>query len=584
MYYPTRMPSLITKWKKGRPYLYWVRSARVKGQSRIVEQIYLGPQERVMEHLRVQRTAAGPQGDMPQLRTVQTREFGASALFYTVAQELELIDLINTYVPPAPPGRRTSLSVGHYLLLAALNRVTWPKSKRAFAEWYQSTVLARVVPAATEELSSQRFWDHMDMFEEAHFAPLQEALLARIRARFPLGERFLVYDTTNYYTFIHTFNSRPSLPQRGRNKQKRADLRQVSLALVVDEEQGLPLYYRCYEGNTPDVVALGASLKGMLGLFCPQHASPHLTLILDKGNVSRDNFMALSQAQFSFLAAIPAGWVRQRSQGSLKAYQPLVLPDGRRVKVSAQPQARLLGIEGKLLVSFSPRFYRRQVRTLDLLQHKADQKLRTLQTTIQEAVARHRPRTEQAVRREMGRALRHDRLKDFCSPTLHLHHGAVEALSWAWDRRKKRVIKHGTLGRTVLFTDRRELSDQRMVVAYRSQAKVEEMFRISKSRRPGLWWPAYHWTDSKLSVHALYCFLALLLIRIVVLRLQERHLALGVDLLLERLRGMQEALVVYANGAAQRVLTQRSPEQEELFVALNLRPLAEQLGNTVLDL
>ena len=184
----------------------------------------------------------------------------------------------------------------------------------------------------------------------------------------------------------------------------------------------------------------------------------------------------------------------------------------------------------------------------------------------------------------MDQALRQDRLKDFCSPTLHLHHGAVEALSWEWDRRKKRAIKHGTFGRTVLFTDRRELSDQRMVVAYRSQAKVEEMFRISKSRRPGVWWPAYHWTDSKLSVHALYCFLALLLIRIVLLRLQERHVVLGVDFLLERLRGMQEALVVYANGAAQRVLTQRSPEQEELFVALNLRPLAEQLGNTVLDL
>jgi transposase len=578
------MPSLITKWKKGRPYLYWVRSARVKGQSRIVEQIYLGPQERVIEHLRVQRTASAPPGEMPQLRTVQTREFGASALFYAVAQELGLVELINTYVPPAPPGRRTALSVGHYLLLAALNRATWPKSKRAFAEWYQGTVLARVVPAAAEELSSQRFWDHMDMFEEAHFAPIQEALLTRIRERFPLGERFLVYDTTNYYTFIHTFNSRPSLPQRGRNKQRRGDLRQIAFALVVDEEQGLPLYYRCYEGHTPDVVALGASLAGMLGPFCPPHASPHLTLILDKGNVSRANFQALAKAHFSFLAAIPTAWVRQLSQGSLKAYQPLCLPDGRRVKVYAQPQARLRGIAGKLLVSFSPRFYRRQVRTLDRLQRKADQKLHTLQATIQEAVARHRPRTEPAVRREIGRVLRHDRLKAFCSPTLQLHHGVVEALRWEWDRRKKRTIKHGTFGRTVLFTDRRELSDQRIVVAYRSQAKVEEMFRISKSRRPGLWWPAYHWTDSKLLVHALYCFLALLLIRIVLLRLQERHLALGVDFLLERLRGIQEALVVYANGAAQRVLTQRSPEQEELFVALNLRPLAEQLGNTVLDL
>src|SRR5256712_10837268 len=118
----------------------------------------------------------------------------------------------------------------------------------------------------------------MHLFEAHHFAPIQRGLLTRIRERFPLGEQFLIYDTTNYYTFIHTFNSRPSLPQRGHKKQKRHDLRQLSLALVVDEERGLPLSYRCYEGHTPDVVALGASLKGMLGPFCPQHASPHLTL------------------------------------------------------------------------------------------------------------------------------------------------------------------------------------------------------------------------------------------------------------------------------------------------------------------
>ena len=128
--------------------------------------------------------------------------------------------------------------------------------------------------------------------------------------RFPLGAQFLVYDTTNYYTFIHTFNSRPSLPQRGKNKQRRADLRQISLALVVDEERGLPLYYRCYEGNVTDVVALGASLQEMVGQFLPQTVSPRLTLVLDKGNVSRDNFKALTKAHFSFLAAIPANWVR----------------------------------------------------------------------------------------------------------------------------------------------------------------------------------------------------------------------------------------------------------------------------------
>jgi hypothetical protein len=144
------------------------------------------------------------------------------------------------------------------------------------------------------------------------------------------------------------------------------------------------------------------------------------------------------------------------------------------------------------------------------------------------------------------------------------------------------VIKPRDFGKTVLFTDRQELEPQRMGLASRSQAKAEEMLRISKSRRPGLWWPASPWTDSKLSVHALYCFLALLLIRLVLLRLHERNLAVGVELLTERLRGIHEALGVYANGAAQRVITERSPEQDELLAALDLGSLAEQWGNRAL--
>src|SRR5256885_7946362 len=483
------MSSLVTKWKKNKPYLYWVRSARVKGKRRSVEKIYLGPGGRVLEQLRTRATASPAPEAVAALMTVQTREFGASTLFYTLAQDLGIVDLINAHVPPAPVGRRASLSVGHYLLLAAVNRAIWAKSKRAFAEWYQTTVLARLLPAASEELSSQRFCDHMHRYEAHHFAPSQQELFTRIRQRFPLSEQFLVYDTTNYYTFIHTLTSRPSLPQRGRNKQKRNDLRQLSLALVVDEERGLPLYSRFYEGNVNDVVALGAPLSDMLRQGFPQQPPARLTLVMDKGNVSFDNFTVLKKAQFSFLAAIPAAWVRSFAQVALRQCPPLTLPDGRRIKVYAQADTRLGGIDGKLLVSFSPPFYRQQVRTLDLLQQKADQQLHALRASIQDAIVRKRPRTEGAVRRAMHQLVRHDRLNDFFSPTLQVDQGAVQDLRWQWDTRKKRHIKHHDFGKTVLFTDRQELSDPRMVVAYRHQAKVEEMFRISKSRRPGLWWP-----------------------------------------------------------------------------------------------
>jgi transposase len=484
-------------------------------------------------------------------------------------------------VPPAPARRRPSLSVGHSLVLAAINRIIWPQSKRAFAEWYEGTGLARLVPAAAEALSSQRFWDPMPLFEAHHCAPIQRELLTRMRERFPLGEQCFVYDTTNSYTCIHPFNRRPSLPQRGRHKQKRDDLRQLSLALVVAEERGLPLSSRCYEGTVTDVVALGASLSGMIHQGLRPQAPARLPFVLDKGNVSFANCKALHTAPFSFLAAVPAGWVRSLFQVALRAYQPLALAQGRRVKVSAQSDTRLGGIDGTLLVSVSPTFYRQQVRTLDLLQQQADQQLHALRASRQDAVVRQRPRKASAVRRERNQLVRHDRLNAFFAPTLHVEHGAVSDLQWEWDRRKKRQVTHRDFGKTVLCTDRQDLSDHRMVVAYRHQATVEDMFRSSTRRRPGLWWPAPHWTDSTLSVHALSCFLARLLSRIVLLRLQDRHLSIGVGLLTERLRGIEEALVVYANGSAQRVITARSPEQEALCVALDVRTLAEQLGNTV---
>src|SRR6266540_2509633 len=187
-----------------------------------------------------------------------------------------------------------------YNRFGVLMGTSWPAS---CPRWYglreDSLPMITLFPSqgdfyatATEELSSQRFWDHMHLFEAHHFAPIQQELLTRIRERFPLGEQFLIYDTTNYYTFIHTFNSRTSLPQRGRNKQKRHDLRQLSLALVVDEEWGLPLYYRCYEGNVTDVVALSASLSGMIRQGLLSQAPARLTIVLDKGNVSFDNFKA----------------------------------------------------------------------------------------------------------------------------------------------------------------------------------------------------------------------------------------------------------------------------------------------------
>ncbi len=562
--------------------MYWVRSARVNGQPRIVEQVYLGPRNRVIQQIHDSFTAESKE-KTPELKRVQIKEFGASALLYSLANELGLVEIINAHVPQ--PTRHTALSVGDYLVIAAINRVICPKSKNAFAEWYNSTVLCRLIPATKEELSSQRFWDHMDMVESTHIEMIQKALLEKSCNLFAIDKKFLIYDTTNYYTFISTFNARASLPQRGRNKQKRSDLRQISLAVVTDEENGFPLYHSCYQGNLTDVMAFQPFLESMMRQFQTQDAKNeaafHSTIILDKGNVSAENLKAIKKQSLSFITAIPANWMKKLYNIPLKDYQPLFVSDDTRVKaycVENTPLNTKLGIKGKAVIVFSPTFYCKQVRTLDMLQHKAEAKLQQLASSLLE-----KRRTEKPVRSEIEKFLRHDRLKQFFSYTLTMDNGKVARLQWKWDSQNKIALKRRHYGKTILYTDRLDLSHDRIITAYRSQSKLEQVFRISKSRRPGLWWPAYHWTDSKLRVHALTCFLALVLLKIILLRLEKHHLSMGVEALIQRLRGIQEAKLIYVDGAAQQVIAERTQQQEELFDALNLNELAEQLGNTVLN-
>ena len=141
------MATLIHKKKKGHEYTYWVESKRVNGKPRIVEQVYLGPKQRVLEEIKAAYTRGRAPGPIP-LRQVRVLEFGASAWVWHWAEKLQLRQIVDRHVAPPDPKRRTPLTVGTYLELAALNRAIDPRSKRAFYRyWYQSSVVSRLRPA-----------------------------------------------------------------------------------------------------------------------------------------------------------------------------------------------------------------------------------------------------------------------------------------------------------------------------------------------------------------------------------------------------------------------------------------------------
>ncbi|RPJ85016.1 MAG: IS1634 family transposase [Acidobacteria bacterium] len=582
MYYPS-MASLIHKLKKGHLYTYWVESKRVNGKPRIVEQVYLGPRDRVLDEIKRAYTRGSAPGPTP-LRRLQHREFGASAWLWHWADRLGLARLIDAHVPPVEAKRRTQLSVGQYLVLAAINRVIDPRSKRAFYEyWYQDSVLARLCPAKEGELTSQRFWDHMNQVQPEHLESIQKDLVARLGELFALGEDTILYDATNYFTFIDTFNQRSELAQRGWNKQKRTDLRQLSLALFEDERTGLPLYHQCYAGDRPDVSQFETAWQAMVKTWVGglRRRPEQLTLVFDKGNGSKENLARLEDGKVRYVGAIPGHWVPELLEVGLADFRKLELPGSRHVK-GCRVRREFWGKLRTLLVVFSPSFYRKQRAVMNRQQAKVEGRLVELAQAIDQWTKTHHGKgySEESVRRQIGEWTGRDHLREYFAMDLSTDQkGKVIGLTWTWDRSRKRTVQRTYLGKTVLVTDHDDWDDPQIVMAYRKLWKAERLFRISKD---GPWWPMCHWTDSKVRVHAFYCYLALLLLAILQRQLQGAGLTLSVDRCIDRLKALQETLVIYTNGASERLLSDRDPLQEQLFQALGLGPIAEQLGTTAL--
>ena len=99
-------------------------SKRINGKPRHVNQIYLGPVQDVIQQLKENKGAVSPLYS-------QSLDFGAAVALYDLAERLNLVALINRLAGK----RQQGVSVGHYLLLAALNRALAPTSKSKLADW-----------------------------------------------------------------------------------------------------------------------------------------------------------------------------------------------------------------------------------------------------------------------------------------------------------------------------------------------------------------------------------------------------------------------------------------------------------------
>jgi transposase len=563
------MASLTAKVVHGKTYYYARECQRVNGKPKIVRTIYLGSADDLIAAAMKQR-----QGQAPQPTSVDIAAFGDVVAFFDLAQQIGLVELLDRHLPKRDQG----LSVGAYLLLAAINRAVRPVSKLRFADWYRSTALTRLIPASASQLSSQSFWNHLDFVEEHHIAAAERELSQRLIDQFQLSLRTLAYDGTNFFTFIDT-RTPAELPQRGHNKQKRNDLRQVSLGMLVSTDFHVPLFHKVYAGNVNDGTIF-TTITEELRVRYQELARDceHITLIFDKGNNGDDAFATLDATDFHFIGSLVPSHHAELLAVPSSRYQPLT---GERLKdVRAYRTKKVIyGRERTIVVTHNDNLLHGQLQGLTAALDKARNRLRELQTKLRRRregrIRGGKAPTAASIKKQAQDALTGQHVKTVLEVTVE--DGRLPSLSFQTNQAALSRLVEKQLGKTILFTDNDDWSNEEIVLGYRSQHHIEDAFRQMKHPHYLGWQPMYHWTDSKIRTHAFICVLALTLSSLLQRTLYQKGLDLSLPRMLESLGGIRETLVIYPRKQGQRqpstarALSTLTPEQEQLVNLLNLR-------------
>lgn len=211
------MANLTRKKIKGITYYYVEETERINGKPRRKWQKYLGPLHKILEAVEGKPCSQPLYAEILQL--------GAPAAYLQISKETDMMNILDSVFSK----RKQGVSVGLYLIIAAINRGIDGVSKRSMWNWFNNTILTRAFPNVTREsLSSQRFWDNMSKLKEDNIRSAWMKLVNYILDTEDIDLSCATYDGTNFYTFIGSFNQRCNIAKRGKNKQGRNDLRQVN--------------------------------------------------------------------------------------------------------------------------------------------------------------------------------------------------------------------------------------------------------------------------------------------------------------------------------------------------------------------
>ena len=528
------MACMARKRIKGIIYYYAEEREWKNGKSRRIWQKYLGPLSKII---------AAVEGKPSKPTHAEIFQFGTPAAYLNVTEQFHIMEIIDKVFPK----RNQGLSMGFYLMLAAINRGINAVSKRSMWKWYQDTIFLRVFPEANKEsLSSQRFWDNMSKIKEEEINVVWKQLVDSVIEQENIDLSCASFDGTNFYTFIGSFNMRCGIAKRGKNKQGRSNLKQLNYALFCTRKDHFPLYFDTFEGNRHDSKEFSVVIEKFFKAFEKKKPDKDgMTIVFDKGNNSKDNLKKfVKDSGFHFVGSVKPDDHKDLSQISNKdkCFTMLSNPSLEQVKMY-RTRKEIYEKDMTVVVTFNTNLYTAQVQSINNEINKCFDKLLGISAKLSDRrigkITKGKKPTVESVKKNVSSILSGQHMKRLIVTEVTEGENVPE-ISYRLNAGAYAELSDTYLGKNIIITDNHKWSTEDIVLTYRSQYVIEDVFKEMKDRKTGVWWPMHHWTDQMIRVHGLYCSLSLVLQSLIMKKVQDAGIFISVNSLQYRLSGICE--------------------------------------------
>ena len=545
------MAYLISKTVKGNLYWYIVDSKRINGKVKQEVIEYIGNHKKLTE-----RVLAAPPSHPQSLNfgSIKSYAHGAVYALYLVASCLGIPNSLDSALPLRS---RNDISRSTSFVLAAIHRVVCPGSKMGFADWVKTTTLPYYLGFDAEVMTSQHFWDQMDGISDDQLCIAEDIITSKVLDLFPVDIDKLALDYTNYYTYIDTQNLRNEIAQRGKNKQKRNDLRQCSLAVVVVKDLSIPLYSHVYKGNVNDQTEF-IEFTRMLKKRLPKESQKNITLVFDGGSNNKTN---LENLDMHYVCGFSLHSCNELYNIPVDTYNEIIINE-KPVK-AFRLKHKVWGQTRECVLTYSHSLYQGQARELNSDIAKSVEALGLIKEKLANPKSRI-PKDAKNLSERCGKSLKGKYAPEIIR--LDISDGAID---FEVNQDKKAQIEEKYFGKKLTITDREDWSTEEIISSYYEQDNIEKIFKQSKDVHYCSIRPLYHWTDQKMKVHVFLCLLGLTLVGVLQKLMQNADIKISKNKLIWELDHIRESWVKENADAKKakvvRKLEEMTKEQEALW-------------------